>query len=58
MNAMGYRISPNGWEAIPEDGLIIKLDFTVTVHSVLSNTLCGILQVNNNYFVAVLRHIC
>ena len=39
MNAMGYRISPNGWEVIPEDGLIIKLVFTVTVHSVLSNTL-------------------
>jgi hypothetical protein len=39
MNAMGYRISSNGWEAIPEDGLIIKLDFTVTVHSVFSNTL-------------------
>ena len=27
MNAMGYRISPNGWEVIPEDGVIIKLDF-------------------------------
>ena len=39
MNAMGYRISPNGWEAIPEDGLIIKLDFTVNVHSVVSNRL-------------------
>ena len=39
MNAMGYRILPNGWEVIPEDGLIIKLVFTGTVHSVLSNTL-------------------